>query len=284
MKPEVKAEFLEHAACPKCGSSDARAIYSNGSSYCFSCGTYFASGEIEEDKEATEVKEPEEIQEPQKFTPVPLNYADVTNRKLSAYILQKYSMGIHRENGQVLLVANYFSPTGDVIAQHFRTPDKKFFWRGNTKSLPLFGSQTKDKSATTLVITEGEIDACSVAQCLPPVYTVVSVPNGAQSAPKYIKENLEFIEEFQKVILWFDNDEPGREAKREVLEILDPEKSYVIISERKDANEVLVNDGPQKVKELVETRGYQDHPRYTSRQTCAYPTRTSLLYKLRGAQ
>lgn len=251
MRLEEKAKFLEHAACPKCGSSDARAIYSNGSSYCFSCGTYFAPGEIEEDEGVIEVKEPEEIQEPQRFTPVPLNYADITNRKLSAYILQKYSMGIYRENGQLLLVANYFSPTGDIVAQHFRTTDKQFFWRGSTKSLPLFGSQTKDKSATTLVITEGEIDACSVAQCLPPVYTVVSVPNGAQSAPKYIKENLGFIEEFQKVILWFDNDEPGREAKRKALEILDPEKSYVIISERKDANEVLVNDGPQKIKELV---------------------------------
>ena len=43
-------------------------------------------GQLEE----IEVKEPEEIQEPKKFTPVTLNYADITNRKLSAYILQKY--------------------------------------------------------------------------------------------------------------------------------------------------------------------------------------------------
>ena len=30
-----------HIACDKCGSSDARSVNKNGSSYCFSCNTYF---------------------------------------------------------------------------------------------------------------------------------------------------------------------------------------------------------------------------------------------------
>jgi hypothetical protein len=29
--------FLNHTSCPKCGSSDARALYDDNSSYCFSC-------------------------------------------------------------------------------------------------------------------------------------------------------------------------------------------------------------------------------------------------------
>lgn len=32
------ATFVKHVACQSCGSSDARAIYSDGSEYCFSCG------------------------------------------------------------------------------------------------------------------------------------------------------------------------------------------------------------------------------------------------------
>lgn len=32
------AIFLRHTGCDKCGSSDARAIYSDSSEYCFSCG------------------------------------------------------------------------------------------------------------------------------------------------------------------------------------------------------------------------------------------------------
>lgn len=31
--------FLRHDPCERCGSSDAKAIYSNGGTYCFSCGT-----------------------------------------------------------------------------------------------------------------------------------------------------------------------------------------------------------------------------------------------------
>lgn len=31
------ATFLKHTSCPQCGSSDARGLYSDGSSFCFSC-------------------------------------------------------------------------------------------------------------------------------------------------------------------------------------------------------------------------------------------------------
>lgn len=31
---------IEHTSCPKCGSKDNRAIYSDGSSWCFGCGKY----------------------------------------------------------------------------------------------------------------------------------------------------------------------------------------------------------------------------------------------------
>lgn len=34
------ANFLHHTSCPKCGSKDNRAIYSDGSSWCFGCRSY----------------------------------------------------------------------------------------------------------------------------------------------------------------------------------------------------------------------------------------------------
>lgn len=36
--------FLRHEGCARCGSSDALAVYKGGSSYCFSCHWYTASG------------------------------------------------------------------------------------------------------------------------------------------------------------------------------------------------------------------------------------------------
>lgn len=37
------ARYLKHTSCPNCGSSDANALYEDGSQYCFSCGTYKSS-------------------------------------------------------------------------------------------------------------------------------------------------------------------------------------------------------------------------------------------------
>ena len=39
---EDKSKFVEyHVPCSKCGSSDARSVNDDGSSYCFSCTTFF---------------------------------------------------------------------------------------------------------------------------------------------------------------------------------------------------------------------------------------------------
>jgi len=35
------SDFLYHEACPKCGSSDAKAVYVGGGAFCFSCRTAF---------------------------------------------------------------------------------------------------------------------------------------------------------------------------------------------------------------------------------------------------
>ncbi len=36
------SRFLNHTSCNKCGSSDANAVYEDGSQYCFSCGHYIS--------------------------------------------------------------------------------------------------------------------------------------------------------------------------------------------------------------------------------------------------
>ena len=36
--------FIKHTSCEPCGSSDANAVYSDGSTYCFSCKKSTASG------------------------------------------------------------------------------------------------------------------------------------------------------------------------------------------------------------------------------------------------
>ena len=68
----------------------------------------------------------------------------------------------------------------------------------------------------------------------------MSVPNGATSAKKYIKQNIEFVESFEEIVLSFDMDEQGRKATEEVAQLLTPGKVKIADwSPYKDPNEML---------------------------------------------
>jgi len=71
-------------------------------------------------------------------------------------------------------------------------------------------------------------------------WPVVSLPNGAQSASKYIKKAYEWLENFEEIVLMFDMDEPGQKAAKEVADILPPGKVKIARLPLKDANEMLV--------------------------------------------
>ena len=49
---------------------------------------------------------------------------------------------------------------------------------------------------------------------------MVSLPSGAASAKKAIKANLELLQGYEDIVLFFDNDEPGRKAAEECAGIL----------------------------------------------------------------
>lgn len=44
---KVASSFVKHVECPKCGSSDANSLYSDGHMYCFQCHTY-SMGDIDD--------------------------------------------------------------------------------------------------------------------------------------------------------------------------------------------------------------------------------------------
>ena len=100
-----------------------------------------------------------------------------------------------------------------------------------------------------LVITEGELDAMSVSQAQGNRWPVVSVPSGAQGAAKAIRDNLEFVESFETVVLCFDNDDPGRTAAQECALLLSPGKAKVCVFPLKDASDMLQAG---RTKEIIE--------------------------------
>lgn len=246
-----ESSLVSKGPCPNpvCGSSDACATYDDGHAHCFSCGKTYPDG-VDGEAVSSAPKKPklsEGLIEDVAFR-------DLTKRGLDEATCRRYGYGIAEVRGRSCQVAPYCSPsTGEVVAQKCRTPDKDFFVLGDLKKAGLFGQHLYRTGGKMLVITEGEIDCLSVAQAMALKWAVVSVPNGANGAVKSIKANLEWVSSYDSVILWFDNDEPGREAAHAVAPLLPPGKVKIVTTPGgyKDANDVLRELGAAEVARAV---------------------------------
>lgn len=147
----------------------------------------------------------------------------------------KYYVGEYK--GNPCQVACYYDDKGSLVGQKLRFPDKSFAVLGKISGC-LYGSQLWS-SGKKLVITEGEIDALSVSQVQGNKWPVVSIPNGAQAAKKSLEANLEYLDNFEEIILMFDMDDPGRKACEDCAKILPLGKAYIANLPLKDPNECL---------------------------------------------
>ena len=129
-----------------------------------------------------------------------------------------------------------------------RTPDKSFAIYGSEKTPALFGSNKAPKTKT-IYITEGEIDALTVYQCLKEQSgsgyehlhpAVVSVPNGAGGASRAIADNLKFLNSYDKIVIAFDNDDAGQKATDEVCRLIGSKAHVAKLGTFKDANEMYL--------------------------------------------
>ena len=237
------SEFVAHASCPACKSSDARAIYADETSYCFSCGTYFKKADGHQCKEDTPL--------PPKSPMVPLSIAAFEKefRGLDKQTLDQY--GIQRmQDGRIVYL--YRDKAGKVIAQKFRNPDKVHSWKGDAKSVMPFGSHLANPDRHDAVaICEGELDAPTITQCMNGKVIGVSVPNGAQNAPNFVRKHLDFFQRFKVVYVATDMDVPGEKAADELVKLFDAGKVRRVFFTAKDANEELTERGGRSVMDAV---------------------------------
>jgi len=69
---------------------------------------------------------------------------------------------------------------------------------------------------------------------------VVSLPNGAASAKKSIQKNLQFLQGYDQIVLFFDNDDAGIEAAKSAATVLPPGTVYIArLNDYKDASDAL---------------------------------------------
>jgi len=228
-----QTHYTHKEACPKCNSKDNVAVYTNGRKKCFGakCDYVLHAHSTEPQKQAI-------ISSGSSLIARQGGHQGLPHRNIAPATCAKYNYFTDKVGREV---ATYYDDRNNPVAQKVRSPDKKFAWKGQPKQALLYGQQLW-KPQKRIVITEGEIDCLSVAQLTNCKWPVVSVPNGAPSAARYITEQLLWLEEFDQVVFCFDMDKPGREAAVECAEILSPGKAHIVNlpTPYKDANEMVV--------------------------------------------
>jgi len=232
-------KFKGHDSCPSCHSSDGRAIYEDGTSYCFSCNTYFPANEKPQQKEKKmSLYTVEEIEE----FPV----ADLSSRAIPAKACEKYDVRQEFREDTGGRGRNIFLPAGDGSGYKRKNlkDSRDYEIVGNYRGL--FGQDKFKAGGKFLVITEGELDALAVwtmwnNQKEPKNYTVTSLPNGAGLGGIDKKEVWDYVTSFEKVLLVFDQDEPGKEAVAKFAEYYGSSvKIGYAEFDAKDANDLLM--------------------------------------------
>lgn len=237
-KIKYKGKDYSLGSCPCGKSSDAFAVYANGSTHCFSCNSsYFKKSQMIE--ENTKTIKGETIEEPTQSvptTPLNLKQVNVSYRSHSAQLLHKYNVRTFKKDDTTdLFCVDYAWPNGVIQRRAF---PKRIFYVGDVKpTADLFLSDVFGPgSAKTCTITEGCEDALSVIEMFGDKYPAYSV-RSASTAVADCKAKYDLLMSFDKIVLCFDDDEPGRTAADRVAQIF-PFGKVAIVNKKKhkDAN------------------------------------------------
>lgn len=167
-------------------------------------------------------------------------YPELTKRKLTDDTLRKFGYTCFEKQNTIYHIAPYYDKKGTLTAQHQRGPNKEFKWRGNTDNLQLFGQLLWPSGGKRVTVVEGEIDCMTVSQIQENRWPVVSIPSGVQSAAQSFRDNIEWLESFEKVIICFDSDAPGQKAASECAQTLSPGKAAIAKLPLKDPSDMYV--------------------------------------------
>ena len=138
-----------------------------------------------------------------------------------------------------------------LINAKYRDAEKNFLLTSGAELIPFNLDSIKGKKK--IIITEGEFDCMAVEQV--GFTAVISVPNGATSGNNSLEWLDNCIEDFievEQIILATDKDNPGINLRTQLAARLGIERCYKVdFSDCKDANEVLVKHGAERLKEII---------------------------------
>lgn len=241
-------KYLNKSPCPSCPSSDGfQAIEENGDVHyhCFVCG-YHVTGDdpvcADRDSSKTGGVTGYPMDSHKKTLESLAQGVQLKERGISSDIASEYGVLVECSPETGEQVAYYFPRTreGKVVGYQVRRLPKSFYTIGDVKSVEFFGASIVGDGGQFLIVTEGNEDCLAARQMLRDLgkhYRVVSMPSGANI--RAVKDNLEWLERFEKIVLCVDQDDPGRKLAAEFAGLLTPGKVRIARFSEKDANDML---------------------------------------------
>lgn len=249
MPPEDREEssLVRKEPCPACGSRDNLARYSDGHAYCFSqgCGHY-ERGDGQAPGPASRHEKRMDL--------IRGSVEPIANRGLTDKACAHFNYQVGEWNGRKVHIAPYHDESGRLVAQKIRWKadgKKQFTFLGSPREATLFGQHLCRSGGKMVVVTEGEIDAVATRQALGD-WPVVSLPNGAGGARRDLAKQIAWLETFQKIVLLFDMDEPGRKAVDDCVTLFTPGKVFTVNLPVKDAGEMVETRRGAELAKLIQ--------------------------------
>ena len=230
--------------CQSCGSSDARHVYEDGHSYCFSCNSYGKGEHVERPSQPTNSS----YNDIDHYRSYP-----ITSRGISQEVVDHFKVKMSvNEDGRPESHFYPYTRNGKIVAYKERKLPKEFRVHGDFKNVELFG-QNLFTGGRTLVICEGEIDVLSVAQAFKDykgtIYPVVGMASASDTTS--VLRNRDWINSFDSIILMLDNDDAGKKATDAIAKMIKTGKARVARLPEKDANETLVTHGKDAILRAI---------------------------------
>ena len=179
-----------------------------------------------------------------------------TDRGISESTVANWKITQSREYfgsaGKKLTAINFnYYQDGEIVNIKYRSGGKDFKLVSGAKLI--FYGLDNIKDSDRAYIVEGEFDALSVNEA--GIYSVVSVPNGASKGSQrleYLDNSHEYFKDKKEIIIATDNDEAGLSLRYALARRFGQYRcKYVDFKNFKDANDVLISEGKDKLRELL---------------------------------
>ena len=176
------------------------------------------------------------------------------SRGISEAICRKYEITVRPDNDKVL-VFPFKTPEGELKFIKYRNTD--YNGKGNKEwceagCMPILFGMNHCTEGGRLVVTEGQIDSLTLAEC--GIDNAVSVPIGMNGFT-WVPHCWNWLQTFSEIVV-FGDCENGSISLAEVIKTKFPKKTRVVRVEDyqgyKDANDILRNLGKEAVIKAVE--------------------------------